>query len=79
MRMRKQAAGLATQFDFHYAAERHTVKGDGWCWLYALSFAFGAELDHPFRARREEPQRVELKPTEHDRALVKDVLAHLQE
>lgn len=78
MNMRKQAEELAQQFDFHCAAARHTVKGDGWCWLYALSFAFGAELDHPLKARRDELQH-QLQPTAHDRALVKDVLAHVQE
>lgn len=76
----EEAKGLGRQFQ-HNCAERFSVKGNVWCWAYALSLAFGAELvqlDLPLRVSRGgEPER-QREPTAHDQALVKDVLALLQ-
>ena len=77
MEMREAAMGLALQFKLHCDNRRYIVNGDGWCWAYALSLAFGAEIDHARQVDRGE-RATEAPPTEHDKALVEELISWMQ-
>lgn len=60
-----------------HAGQRLAVKGDGWCWAYALSSAMGIHLDHAVAEPLDEHEQT--KPVSgRDRAIVTAFIEMLQ-
>lgn len=67
--MKKDALRLTKEY-LKLTGPRVTVRGDGWCWAYALCVVMGVPLEHVLEVALEEEHQKEQASTERDKDMV---------